>query len=120
MPDAVSVEVDGGVAVITINRPTARNAVNEAVARGAAAGPLPPRNGDRAHRRARPGGTAAPGGPDQRAGAGGGGARGGPGPGRQGGGQRPARGGGDETYHCGVGRLAQRGGVRPAERDQRA
>jgi enoyl-CoA hydratase len=34
---AVSVEVDGGVAVITINRPQARNAVNEAVARGVAA-----------------------------------------------------------------------------------
>jgi enoyl-CoA hydratase len=37
MPDAVSVEVDGGVAVITINRPQARNAVNEEVARGIAA-----------------------------------------------------------------------------------
>ena len=37
MADAVSVEVDGGVAVITINRPEARNAVNEAVARGVAA-----------------------------------------------------------------------------------
>jgi enoyl-CoA hydratase len=37
MPDAVSVEVDGGIAVITINRPEARNAVNEAVARGIAA-----------------------------------------------------------------------------------
>jgi len=37
MPDAVSAEVDGGVAVITINRPQARNAVNEAVARGVAA-----------------------------------------------------------------------------------
>jgi enoyl-CoA hydratase len=37
MPDDVSVEVDGGVAVITINRPQARNAVNEAVARGIAA-----------------------------------------------------------------------------------
>jgi len=34
---AVSVEVDGGVAVITINRPQARNAVNEAVASGVAA-----------------------------------------------------------------------------------
>jgi enoyl-CoA hydratase len=34
---AVSAEVDGGVAVITINRPQARNAVNEAVARGIAA-----------------------------------------------------------------------------------
>jgi enoyl-CoA hydratase len=37
MPDAVSVEVDGGVAVITINRPQARNAVNEQVASGIAA-----------------------------------------------------------------------------------
>jgi enoyl-CoA hydratase len=37
MADAVLVEVDGGVAVITINRPEARNAVNEAVARGVAA-----------------------------------------------------------------------------------
>src|SRR6516225_10909455 len=37
MADAVSVEGDGGVAVITINRPEARNAVNEAVARGVAA-----------------------------------------------------------------------------------
>jgi enoyl-CoA hydratase len=37
MTDAVSVEVDGGIAVITINRPQARNAVNEAVARGIAA-----------------------------------------------------------------------------------
>jgi enoyl-CoA hydratase len=37
MPDAVAVEVDGGIAVITINRPEARNAVNEAVARGIAA-----------------------------------------------------------------------------------
>jgi enoyl-CoA hydratase len=37
MPDAVMVEVDGGVAVITINRPQARNAVNEAVASGIAA-----------------------------------------------------------------------------------
>jgi enoyl-CoA hydratase len=34
---AVSVAVDGGVAVITINRPEARNAVNEAVASGIAA-----------------------------------------------------------------------------------
>ncbi|HSS91337.1 MAG TPA: crotonase/enoyl-CoA hydratase family protein [Streptosporangiaceae bacterium] len=34
---AVSVELDGGVAVITINRPQARNAVNEAVASGVAA-----------------------------------------------------------------------------------
>jgi enoyl-CoA hydratase len=33
----LSVEVDGGVAVITIDRPQARNAVNEAVARGIAA-----------------------------------------------------------------------------------
>jgi enoyl-CoA hydratase len=37
MADAVSVEVDGGFAVITINRPEARNAVNEAVASGIAA-----------------------------------------------------------------------------------
>jgi enoyl-CoA hydratase len=37
MADAVSVEVDGGIAVITINRPEARNAVNEAVASGVAA-----------------------------------------------------------------------------------
>jgi enoyl-CoA hydratase len=37
MPDAVLVEVGGGVAVITINRPQARNAVNEAVASGIAA-----------------------------------------------------------------------------------
>ena len=37
MADEVSVEVDGGIAVITINRPQARNAVNEAVARGVAA-----------------------------------------------------------------------------------
>ena len=36
MPDAVMVEVDVGVAVITINRPQARNAVNEAVASGIA------------------------------------------------------------------------------------
>jgi len=36
MTDAVSVEVGGGVAVITINRPQARNAVNEAVASGIA------------------------------------------------------------------------------------
>jgi enoyl-CoA hydratase len=35
--DAVMVEAAGGVAVITINRPQARNAVNEAVARGIAA-----------------------------------------------------------------------------------
>jgi enoyl-CoA hydratase len=32
--DEVLVEVDGGIAVITINRPQARNAVNGAVARG--------------------------------------------------------------------------------------
>jgi enoyl-CoA hydratase len=37
MPDAVLTEVDGGVAVITINRPEARNAVNGAVAKGIAA-----------------------------------------------------------------------------------
>lgn len=38
VPDAVLVEiVDGGVAVVTINRPKARNAVNGAVARGIAA-----------------------------------------------------------------------------------
>jgi enoyl-CoA hydratase len=37
MPDAVSVELDGGIAVITINRPEARNAVNEAAARSIAA-----------------------------------------------------------------------------------
>jgi len=37
MADAVSVEVDGRVAVITINRPEARNAVNQAVASGIAA-----------------------------------------------------------------------------------
>ena len=37
MPDEVLVEVADGVAVITINRPEARNAVNEAVARGVAA-----------------------------------------------------------------------------------
>src|SRR5438477_3725625 len=37
MPDAVTVEVDGGIAVITIDRPQARNAVNEAVASGIAA-----------------------------------------------------------------------------------
>ena len=37
MADEVSVDVDGPVAVITINRPQARNAVNEAVASGVAA-----------------------------------------------------------------------------------
>jgi enoyl-CoA hydratase/carnithine racemase len=36
MADAVLVEVDGGVAVLTINRPEARNAVNGAVAAGIA------------------------------------------------------------------------------------
>ncbi|GII29396.1 crotonase/enoyl-CoA hydratase family protein [Planotetraspora mira] len=36
MSDEVLLEVDGGVAVITINRPKARNAVNGAVARGIA------------------------------------------------------------------------------------
>jgi enoyl-CoA hydratase len=36
--DAVSVEVADGIGIITINRPEARNAVNEAVARGVAAG----------------------------------------------------------------------------------
>jgi enoyl-CoA hydratase len=36
MPDAVLTEVDDGVAVITINRPEARNAVNGAVARAIA------------------------------------------------------------------------------------
>jgi enoyl-CoA hydratase len=35
-PDAVLTEVDGPVAVVTINRPGARNAVNEAVATGLA------------------------------------------------------------------------------------
>src|SRR5690242_19932337 len=35
--DAILTEVSGGVAVITINRPHARNAVNGAVARGIAA-----------------------------------------------------------------------------------
>ncbi|MCG5217073.1 crotonase/enoyl-CoA hydratase family protein [Streptosporangium sp. KLBMP 9127] len=34
MSDEVQVEVDGAVAVITINRPKARNAINGAVARG--------------------------------------------------------------------------------------
>jgi len=37
MAEAVLTEVDGGVAVITINRPEARNAVNGEVARGIAA-----------------------------------------------------------------------------------
>jgi enoyl-CoA hydratase len=37
MSDAVRTEVDGGIAVITINRPEARNAVNGAVAQGIAA-----------------------------------------------------------------------------------
>jgi len=37
MAEAVLTEVDGGIAVITINRPEARNAVNGAVARGIAA-----------------------------------------------------------------------------------
>src|SRR5256885_2988350 len=37
MPDAVTVEVSGGVAVLTINRPQARNAINEAAASGIAA-----------------------------------------------------------------------------------
>jgi enoyl-CoA hydratase len=37
MSDAVRTEVDGGIAVITINRPEARNAVNGEVARGIAA-----------------------------------------------------------------------------------
>ncbi|GAA0366564.1 crotonase/enoyl-CoA hydratase family protein [Actinoallomurus spadix] len=36
MSDAVLTEVDGGVAVITINRPEARNAINGAVAQGIA------------------------------------------------------------------------------------
>jgi enoyl-CoA hydratase len=36
MSDAVLTEVEGGVAVITINRPEARNAVNGAVAKGMA------------------------------------------------------------------------------------
>lgn len=36
MSDAVRTDVDGGVAVITINRPEARNAINGAVARGIA------------------------------------------------------------------------------------
>jgi len=37
MSDEVLVDVDGGVAVVTINRPKARNAVNGAVAQGVAA-----------------------------------------------------------------------------------
>lgn len=37
MADAVSVEVADGIGIITINRPEARNAVNEEVARGIAA-----------------------------------------------------------------------------------
>lgn len=37
MPEAVLTEVDGPVAVVTIDRPTARNAVNEAVASAMAA-----------------------------------------------------------------------------------
>ncbi|WP_433222498.1 crotonase/enoyl-CoA hydratase family protein [Microtetraspora malaysiensis] len=37
MSDEVLVEVDGGVAVVTINRPQARNAINGPVARGIAA-----------------------------------------------------------------------------------
>ncbi len=37
MPEAVLTEVSDGIAVITINRPEARNAVNGAVARGIAA-----------------------------------------------------------------------------------
>ncbi len=37
MSDAVRTEVDGGIAVITINRPEARNAVNGEVAQGIAA-----------------------------------------------------------------------------------
>ncbi len=36
MADEVQVEVDGGVAVITVNRPKARNAINGAVAQGIA------------------------------------------------------------------------------------
>src|ERR1035437_6502013 len=38
MPDVVSAAADGGIGVITINRPEARNAVNGAIARGIAAG----------------------------------------------------------------------------------
>jgi enoyl-CoA hydratase len=37
MPDVVSAAADGGIGVITINRPEARNAVNGAIARGIAA-----------------------------------------------------------------------------------
>ena len=37
MADAVLTDSDGGIAVITINRPQARNAVNGEVARGIAA-----------------------------------------------------------------------------------
>jgi enoyl-CoA hydratase/carnithine racemase len=37
VPDSVLTEVDGPVAVVTINRPEARNAVNEAVSSGVAA-----------------------------------------------------------------------------------
>ncbi len=37
MADAVTVEVADGIGIITINRPEARNAVNEAVARSVAA-----------------------------------------------------------------------------------
>ena len=37
MADAVLAEVADGIGIITINRPEARNAVNEAVARGVAA-----------------------------------------------------------------------------------
>ena len=37
MADAVSVEVADGIGIITINRPGARNAVNEEVARRIAA-----------------------------------------------------------------------------------
>ncbi|MEV8633827.1 crotonase/enoyl-CoA hydratase family protein [Streptosporangium sp. NPDC051023] len=37
MSDEVLVEIDGGVAIITINRPQAKNAVNGVVARGIAA-----------------------------------------------------------------------------------
>ena len=37
MADAVSVEVADGIGIITINRPGARNAVNEEVARSIAA-----------------------------------------------------------------------------------